>query len=445
VLQQFLNHIEGKKLSKTNDRILLAVSGGVDSMVMLHLFVQAGFNVGVAHCNFQLRPEEALEEENMVRNFCLEKDLDFNWSRFDTKAYAEQHNLSIQVAARNLRYGFFHKTAKDKNYTHIATAHHLNDNIETVLLNFIRGTGIDGMSGIPPFNDLVIRPLLFATRKEILDYARSEGLSWREDSSNQSDDYARNLLRNKVIPLIYQINPGLERTFHETVSRMEGTRNLLRQAVSAFEAAHTTRNGERILIKIQPLKSSLSPEILLWELLKKFGFRYDQCCKILASDEPGKFFYTTSHRLLVDRVEYVVDVNSAGLPEPCLISNTDRLACFFDKCLSIEERSADGFSLTKEMSVAQIDAEKVTFPITWRRWQKGDSFCPLGMMNRKKLSDFFVDLKIDRITKENLTVLESEGDIIWVVGYRISEKVRLHAETKRVLTLRLLPGESLVI
>jgi tRNA(Ile)-lysidine synthase len=438
VLRPFITHIE--KLCKTTDKILLAVSGGMDSMVMLHLFHQAGFSIAVAHCNFQLRGEDSDEDENFVAAKCKKWGIPFHSIRFDTNNYATQHGLSIQMAARELRYSWFHQIKEKEEADWIATAHHLSDSVETVLLNLSRGTSLDGLLGIADKKGFVIRPLLFATHSEVTNYAAETGVVWREDRSNETDDYQRNFIRHNIIPKLEQINPAFEQSIAKMVERLSGELAIVSHTVGIWKKQfQKDENGKIILLKIgfENSLGTLYNATLLWRLLHELGFRFDQCEKIALAlnGQSGKKFLSPSHQLVIDRQHLFLAPLSPDLSE-----------------VSIEEGQLDAFlghqqlrlSDTKEIgsfdsneATAMLNSNALRFPLTWRKWRPGDSFFPLGMTNRKKISDFLIDRKVSMIDKETVTVLESAGEIVWVVGYRIDDRFKVKPTTKQVLLITL--------
>jgi tRNA(Ile)-lysidine synthase len=438
MLEQFLHHIERNKLFKSSDKILLTVSGGLDSMVMLHLFRQAGFTIGVAHCNFQLRGEESKADEALVKMACVEGGIPFHCKHFETETYAQAHGVSIQMAARTLRYSFFNDLVKEENYSYIATAHHLNDNLETVLLNLVRGTGMDGVTGIPVKHLNIVRPMLFATRESILEYATLNRLSWREDSSNASNKYHRNLLRNEVIPLLRKINPGLEHSFGNSLERLKGSAALAHQSLQQFKDEAVTEKDNRLYIDGEKLERQVSPVVILWELIKDRGFNFDQCREVInLRHQTGKVFYSNSFQLTIDRDKYVISplrvIEDIDVAVDAHATTVERA----HQKLIIEVADSAQLSTVKDPLVGQFDFDKVTFPLTWRKWKQGDRFVPLGMQSQKKLSDFFIDLKVSLPDKEGITVLESAGEIVWIVGYRISDKFKVTAHTSGILRVRL--------
>ncbi len=440
MVEQLLNHIQRHQLCKTTDKILLAVSGGVDSMVMLRLFHEAGIPVGVAHCNFQLRGEDSIADEVLVNMTCVELKVPFHLKRFETGKYAEQHKVSTQVAARELRYEFFEEIRTQYEYDFIATAHHLDDSLETVLLNFTRGTGIDGLVGIPLKNRFVIRPMLFASRKQIEDHANFLRLQWREDKSNQSDEYARNAIRNKVIPVLTELNPSLTETYRSTHERIAGASAFTAQFLADFRAIYTTQKHGKLLIDLDKLIDTRYSSVLLWMLVKEFGFNLDQCDRAVRQRRTGKQFLSSTHVMLVNRNELLIYA-AEGSPEvtQTLIDKDDDKAVLHKLMLEVENSGLDKYledvNALKDANVEYIDCSQLKFPLVWRKWKPGDTFKPIGMKHHKKLSDFLIDEKISRDEKENVTVLESDGKIVWVVGKRISQDFAVTNETYDVLKL----------
>ena len=435
VLEQLLNHIRRYDLCKTTDKILLAVSGGLDSMVMLHLYREAGFKVGVAHCNFQLRGEESDADEELVRHTCEQANIPFTVKRFDTAGYATTRKISIQMAARELRYDFFREVSQTHGYDCVATAHHFNDSIETALLNLIRGTGIDGLVGIAPKKQTIIRPLLFASRDMIRDYALQNQIVWREDASNLSDDYQRNYLRNQVIPLLQEINPGFEDTFRDTHERLLGASQFSDKYISEFRAGCLEYRDKKTIIDIRKIRQAPSPPVMMWELIKDLGFNFNQCRQMVNDHQPGKIFISPTHQLLVDRTEYIIERKQPSTFTTTIIEKGQQTVGEIPFMLALKEVPRSDFQLIKSPALAQLDADQLKFPLIWRRWQAGDYFVPLGMRQEKKLSDFLIDLKTPFNAKADITVVESAGEIVWVVGYRISEHYKVTPDTERVLVI----------
>ncbi|WAC12391.1 tRNA lysidine(34) synthetase TilS [Dyadobacter pollutisoli] len=410
---------------------LLTVSGGVDSVVLAHLFHIMGWRAGIAHCNFGLRGEESDGDEKFVKDLAARYGFDFYSKSFDAKYFAKQHSVSTQMAARELRYPWFEEIRNANGYHWIATAHHANDSLETVLLNLVRGTGLPGMTGILGKYNFLIRPLLLASKEEILAYAAEHGLEWREDRSNDTDDYKRNLIRHKVIPVFQQLNPSLEATFNATSERLRSGNNLLNEFLEQWRAATVITNQDDIRINKQLLYSCNEPAYRLWHVLQGYGFSYQQAKQVFASLDAisGKIFFSNSHILLIDRLELVIRARSGGQTDDELaIPYSEGEFSFGDLTINLVNRGKDHNSQTgNEKSVILLDVAKLEFPLKIRRWKQGDIFAPIGMKGkRKKLSDLFIDLKMNRFEKERASVLlNGNGEIIWVIGVRSDERYRV--------------------
>lgn len=436
MVEQLLNHIKRNNLCKTTDKILLAVSGGVDSMVMLHLFRQTGFKIGVVHCNFQLRGEASMGDEEFVRQTCDENNIPFYVKRFNTLTYAEENRLSIQMAARDLRYSFFDTLVDGLAYDYLATAHHLNDSIETTLLNLVKGTGIDGLSGIPQTKDKVIRPLLFATKEMLMDYATRYHLSWREDVSNGSTDYQRNFIRHRIIPELKALNPNFENTFQYTLQRLTGARLFASAYIDHFAQQALQFTNGRINIDKRKLLKNPAPSVLLWELIKDKGFNFDQCIEIVSMHQSGKKFFTSGYELFVDREYYIIQKKNDNAVTSIIVDKNADVVKGIAGNLYFEIQDKKDFCLRRETELAQLDFDRIEYPLTWRTWQPGDHFIPLGLTQTKKLSDFFIDMKLSMPVKNQMTVIESAGRVIWVVGLRIHNDFKVTEDTGRILTIR---------
>lgn len=438
MLEQFLRHITQYKLFERSDSILLAVSGGLDSMVMLHLFKEAGFSIGVAHCNFQLRADEASADEELVRTTCISREIPYHVKQFETQKFANDNGISIQMAARELRYLFFNDLLNRYNYSYVSTAHHQDDNMESVFLNLVRGTGIEGLTGIPLKNNKIVRPMLFATRQEIRHYADHCGIQWREDSSNVSNKYHRNFLRNQVIPLLKQINPGIEDSFKDTLERLKGTADLQRQLLDNFKRDAVRESGTAILIDIEKLLSQPYASVVLWELIKEMGFNLDQCKAIVTgTHQSGKVFYTNKYSLTVDRTDFIITACTERTESEIMIAAEMMQVRRQEQILSFETgKIQTDFVMNRSSQVAQLDLDLLQFPLIWRKWRYGDSFVPLGMKQHKKISDFLIDAKISIPAKQQITVLMSAGEIVWVVGLRIDDRFKINQQSKRFLCIR---------
>jgi tRNA(Ile)-lysidine synthase len=431
VKEKFLKQLNELGVAET-DRLLLAVSGGHDSMVMAHLFQSCNYSFSVAHVNFQLRGDDSDRDEQFVQDWCSQNKIPFFCQRVETNNYAIENKLSIQMAARDLRYAWFNELLDKNGFQYVVTAHHLNDSIETVLINLARGTGLEGLTGISTKSGNLIRPLLFASRTDLENYAAEHEVTWREDSSNASDDYQRNFIRHHIIPAFKKLNPSFEETIRETLSKINSEFNLLKTDLEVWKDENFIIENERIKIK----KSGLElPEATarLWHCIKDFGFRFSTCEYIILAmhGQPGKQFLTNSYKLIVDRdfLELVpIHTNwsevfiDEGQVETTL--GTWRLQIL----------KTNGTKHTGKLNEASLDFEKLSFPLVWRKWRAGDSFYPLGMTQRKKISDFLIDRKVSVAEKDSVTVLESGGEIVWLAGHRIDNRFRLTDSTSHVIT-----------
>lgn len=436
MLKELERFIESKQLLRVDDRVLLAVSGGMDSMVLLHLFKQLDVSFSVAHANFQLRGTESDGDEQFVRDTCARLNIPFFSKRFDTNNHATERHLSIQMAARELRYQWFQELASSEGFQCVATAHHLSDSAETMLLNLLHGKGLPGLTGIPVRNGNVIRPLLFATRQQLVAFATENEIVWREDISNATDDYERNFLRHQVVPSLKELNPSLEDTLARTAFRSQQTLSVLHQALDNWKKVHVQERSLGWSIAKSALKDCSSPVLYLSHVLEPIGFHFDQCVSVVEAldAQSGKQFFSSSHRVVVDRDELLVSTISISDDTTVLILSPDAPVVRAGK--TITASVSDNTSIATDPSWASFDMDKISFPLTWRMWQPGDRFHPLGMKGSKKVSDYLVDEKISRVAKDQVAVLESAGEIIWVVGYRIDERFRVQPSTQRMLVLR---------
>lgn len=435
--KQFQSNLH--KIVAANNRILLAVSGGVDSMVMAELFLKSGWNFGVAHCNYTLRSEESDKDERLVENWCSSNQIPFFKKRFETQKISQQLKKGIQETARDLRYEFFDEICNEQGYDLIATAHHKNDSIETVLFNFSRGTGLTGLTGIKSRKGKIIRPLLPFSKIEILAYAEKNKIEFREDSSNSSNKYSRNYLRNEVVPKLKNLNADFENNISNSIERLESTNEIFQFFIKKVkdEICHS-KEGDIHISKIK-IKELPQPASILFELIRPFGFNFSQAKDILSksNSQPGAIFYSPTFRLLNDRAVFILsEINEQGklaielFQESEIQFEGNNLTCSKKE---VKER----ISLDVNPKVAILDADKLKFPLTIENWKPGDRFCPIGMDGKsKKVKDFLSDLKIDRFEKERVYVLKSEGKICWVIGYRIDENFKLSSSTTATYTFK---------
>jgi tRNA(Ile)-lysidine synthase len=429
------------KLFSENDKILLAVSGGIDSMAMMHLFSKKGNTCIVAHCNFQLRGTESDEDMLFVEEQAQKLGFQFFSNTFDTKGYSEKNKLSIQMAARELRYNWFRELCKANHCNLIAVAHNKDDVIETFFINLGRGTGIKGLTSIQPFNDGIIRPLLFASRKDIKSYIEEEQIPYREDSSNKSDKYLRNYLRNKIIPSLEEVFPNLRDTLTGNIAKLCDLHELYHYSMNSLIPGVFRRENKLAYININALLVSPAPKTILFEILSEFGFPppiiteiYDACFSI-----PGKQFYSTSFKLVKDREQFILSPLDKIQTGKIYI---DEQIPVINYPVHLEFKSFDmpeDLQIVKDKNLALLDFSKVDFPIILRKWNPGDYFMPLGMNGLKKLSDFFIDRKLSLIDKENVWLLTSGPDIIWIIGQRIDERFKITQSTSRILQITYTP------
>lgn len=435
--------IEKHQLLPSKGTLLVAVSGGVDSMVLLDLLQQIGVDVAVAHCNFLLRGEESDGDEKLVKEYCLHRGIGFHLARINTSQYAQEHKMSIQEAARELRYEWFRKLVTQYGYSAVATAHHATDQVETILLQMLRGTGIKGLQGMLPENHQVIRPLLEITRKEILDYAAQHKIIFREDSSNTSDKYSRNLLRKEVLPVLEKINPAFEQHVVQTSLVVQQLNGWLQSEVEKWAKKHLLSTSRSVKIPLKPLLKHKASQVLLFELLQPFGFSSATITQVYKAlmEQSGKLFFSYTHRLVKDREELILS----------RLATADKTGTFFiaagnDELITPEFKIAISHIPTPDNlfvnpGTALLDKDLVKFPLVVRLWQHGDKFKPLGMKGWKKVSDFLTDLKLSIVDKERVWIMESGGEIIWIAGWRIDNRYKITKKTKRVIQMNWTPVE----
>jgi len=418
-------------------KILVAVSGGLDSMVLLELLAKSGCTVGIAHVNFQLRGGESDLDEAFVVELANAYKVPVYVKRFETKNYATTNGISIQMAARELRYDWFNELLNSEAYDCLATAHHLNDNLETVLINFTRGTGLTGLSGMQTKNGKVIRPLLNFSRMQIEDFAKTNHLAWREDSSNITDDYGRNFIRHQVIPKLKELNPSLEETFVRNRERLSAARELMDLGIHQIKRQYRFNENGQVKI-LKSLFEQFQRPAILWELIKEFGFKLEECEKIVEASKghSGKRFLSPQYQLIVDREALIITSHPVQW-NPIQIEEDQEQALF--GCWGLNLSTEKEWKIDRDPFIALIDKDKLSHPLVWRLWKEGDYFFPLGMDQKKKVSDFLIDSKVSVSDKDHVTVLESGGEIIWLAGFRIDNRFKITEKTKYALALRLKP------
>ncbi|HSO86709.1 MAG TPA: tRNA lysidine(34) synthetase TilS [Draconibacterium sp.] len=434
MLDRFLENIITKKLFEPKQKVLLAVSGGIDSMVMLYLFEKSGFDYGIVHCNFQLRGEESDKDEDFVKTQVLIHGVPSYFRRFDTEEYAQINGISIEMAARDLRYEYFEKIRVEHNYDFIATAHHSDDLIETFFLNLSRKTGIKGLTGIKDKSGKIIRPLLFASREEIELFAAKNYIEFREDSTNSEVVYQRNFLRHKILPLFSKLNPSFKKNVIASIENLKDAEVVYSGYFEAAKQKVVEFDKDSQIIDIQYLRKSKYPKLLLLEILSEYNFNPAVVDEVFQSleGEPGKQFYSKTHRLVKDREKLFVSEIAESENRIFYIDDRD-IELFAPFKVNIEKLPGEDFKIRKEKNIACLDFEKLEFPLLIRKWQQGDYFQPLGMTGFKKVSDFLIDEKIPVHEKENTWLLCSGNKVVWIMGHRIDNRFKVTPKTGKVI------------
>lgn len=433
MLDNFRKHIDDKLSLLHDGRLLLAISGGLDSVVMTHLCHQLNFKVSLAHCNFNLRGAESDADEEFVLTLADDLDLDVFIESFDTEGYAKEQGISIQMAARELRYEWFSELVEQLNFDYILTAHHADDNLETLLINLTRGTGLDGLTGIPEVSDKLVRPLLPFSRETLEAYAESENIEWREDATNASTKYLRNKLRHDIIPILKHMNPKLLQNFQNTISHLQDSQDLIEDAVVKIQKKVVTVNDDQIKLNIHKLKKLSNPKAYLYQLLKNFNFTAWEDVVNLLNAQSGKQVFSSTHRLVKDRDSLLLsERNSISETHEIRVEKEDKEIITPFGRLTFDE--VDGISKTSKQSI-YTDADQLKYPLTIRLWQEGDFFYPLGMKGKKKLSKYFKDEKLSLIDKENVWMLCSEDNVVWVIGRRPDERFKVTEQTKNIIKI----------
>ncbi len=434
LLQQFTDYIKKENLFHPKDTLLLAVSGGVDSVVLCELCKQAGYDFVIAHCNFQLRGEESKRDENFVTALAEKYGVTFYTITFDTSSIANQEKKSVEETARDLRYKWFENLSIEHGYNYVVTAHHANDNIETVLMNFFRGTGIKGLHGILPKQNKIVRPLLFANKKELSAFAAENRLDFVVDHTNAQNDFTRNYFRNELIPAIKKVFPGAEENVLNNITRFGEAEQLYNQAIELHKKKLLEYKGNEIHIPVLKLQQAAPLHTIIYEIVKDYNFTALQTADVvsLLKSESGKYIQSSTHRIIRNRKWLIISPNQTIAVQNILIEETDERVTFESGVLQMEKLSQLP-SVSIHPSIAQLDAAEIKFPMLLRKWKTGDYFYPLGMQKKKKLSRFFIDQKLSLTQKENVWVIESNKKILWVVGMRIDDRFKITASTKNII------------
>ncbi|MEO6330083.1 MAG: tRNA lysidine(34) synthetase TilS [Ginsengibacter sp.] len=454
LLKQFIHFIKTENLFQQKDRLIIGVSGGIDSVVLCELCHQSKVDFVISHCNFQLRGQESERDEQFVRNVAEQYGVKVFVKKFETENFASKNKLSIQVAARELRYDWFKElieeiakppanilpqTSHTPHAVKLATAHHANDNIETLMMNFFRGTGISGLRGILPKQNNIIRPLLFATRNQITAFAAESNLSFVEDSSNLSEKYTRNYFRHQLIPLVQKVFPKAEDNLKDNFKRFREIEMLYQQSILTHKKKLLEHKGEEIHIPVLKLLKAKPLFTLIYEVIKDFNFTAHQTDEVinLLKSETGKYVQSASHKIIKNRNWLIISPCNTLIAHTILIEQDDKAIEFENGKLKFEKLSAINFHPPGNNLIASVDMDEIKFPLLLRKWKQGDYFYPLGMNKKKKLNRFLTDQKMAITEKENTWVIEMDKKIMWVVGKRIDDRFKILPHTRNIMKISL--------
>lgn len=440
IRKEFEAFVNEQRLFSKNDRILLALSGGVDSVVLAELLLELGYTFSAAHCNFHLRAEESNRDADFVIKWAESHGVELFIQDFDTYGYMQEKGISLEMAARELRYSWFENIMQENQFDYLLTAHHADDSAETFFINLLRGTGIAGLHGILPKNGSIVRPLLFATRKSILDYAESRNIQFVEDSTNSETKFLRNKIRHRVIPVLKEISPDFDSIIRKNIERLRDTETIFRSAIEKVKDEIIIREKENIKISIAELQRLHPIGIYLYEILSDYGFNESVVNNVsmVLDAESGKRFYSKTHCLLKDReylLIYPIDKDEKETNYSIDVEITSIIEPFKAKIEVLKELNF--ISVPKKANVAMLDMDLLNFPLELRHWKQGDSFVPFGMKKKKKLSDFFTANKYSLLDKERQWLLCSGNEIVWVVGKRIDDRFKISNSTKSVLKIEI--------
>lgn len=420
-------------------KYLLAVSGGIDSMVMADLFLKQQFSFAVAHCNFQLRGEESNLDEQLVKDWCAKNNIECFINHSNTNEYCEQHKCSIQVGAREIRYAFFDGILNENKFDFIATAHHQDDNIETVLFQFFRGTGIQGLTGIPAINEKIIRPLLPISKQEILIYAKENNIQYREDKSNLKQDYTRNKLRLNIITQLVEMFPAFKQNIANNIDRMNEVNEIFLQQINQYKKILLEQRGKDYYVPILKLKTITPLSTVLYELIKEFHFSFEQTLQVvqLLDRQTGSLVETDSHQIIKNRNFLIITEKNTQETDLILIEENESKIQTQDFELKIKSIIKDKFEINKDFKKCAVNASIIEYPLTLRKWRQGDYLYPFGMTKKKKVSKVLIDAKIPLHEKEKIWILESNKKLIWIVGLKTDNRFRITEKTNEVLVFEI--------
>lgn len=446
MLQKIINKINS--LVNQGDKILLTVSGGPDSAAMTDIFYKAGYTFDIAHCNFMLRGQDSDDDEKFVNLLAYNYKAKIHSKKCETKNFAAKNRLSIEMAARQLRYQWFEELSQKFGYTKIATAHNLDDNVETILLNLTHKTGLRGLIGIPEKNGKIIRPMLEVSKKEILEYLKQNILNYRFDKTNAETKFQRNKIRHLIIPQFQQLNPAFLQNVIDTASNIKQYYDLFNNVFQNFKTECVKQKDNEIEIDLNLVSKYQPVKLFLFEYLNKFGFNATQVEKITsiisANSSESKTIQTSEYQLFINKnkitllslkslnfanSEYLINQEDINKDKIFSVGNLDQIS------LKFQIIDAQNYKIEKNSKIGAFDFDKLNFPLKLRKWGKGDYFIPLGMKGKKKLSDFFADQKLRLIDKKKVWLLESDGEIMWIVGFRIDNRFKITEKTKKVLRI----------
>ena len=434
MLEKFTKHIQSNFPFLEKEKFYIAVSGGIDSMVLVDLCLKLKLNFEILHCNFKLRDEESDGDMEFIVSYCGNNKIKYKTICFDTKGVAETQKESIQITARNLRYKWFYEQLQENNVSFLATAHHLDDSLETFLINLSRGTGIEGLTGIPERNDKIIRPLLPFSRIEIEEYAKFNSIQWREDSSNASNKYVRNKLRHDVIPILKELNPSFLNSFKNTLNHLQEAETLIQDASQIVYREVAQEKGDVISFDIPLLLQHKNYSAYLFQWLNQYGFTAWNDIYELVHAQSGKQVFSETHILLKDRDQLLLSSRKETQNDDFyLIESFESkvnipLKLAFSRVVNIFETNSNCIF---------VDEDKIKLPLVIRKWQEGDYFYPSGMSGKKKLSKYFKDEKYSLLDKENQWLLCSENQIVWVIGKRADNRYIVTNTTQQIIKIDL--------
>ena len=436
--QKFSNHINTKFPFLKDKKLLIAISGGVDSVVLTHLLSILNFNISLAHCNFKLREKESDLDENFVLNLGEKFNIKTFTTQFETNKFAQKNKLSTQIAARELRYNWFESLVKKHQFEYVLTAHHADDNLETFLINLTRGTGLDGLTGIPETNGNILRPLIPFSRNEIIDFAKENDINWREDQSNASTKYIRNKIRHQVVPVLKEINPSVLETFAKTTNYLKESQQIIEDRIQEVSKEIIQKDFstsvEMTKLNIDKINQLSNPKAYLYQFFKDYNFTEWNDVYNLLSAQSGKQVFSKTHVLLKDRNFLILTKKGFSTEQETIVEIVENTTEITNP-IHLKFETVKNPSLHSK-EIIFLDKNELEFPLKLRKWQNGDVFYPSGMQGKKKISKYFKDEKLSLIDKQNTWLLCNNNDsIIWIIGYRSDNRFITKKESNSVLKI----------